>query len=196
MTGLLQRLAGQALGASGPRIRSAAAAHAQVPIALPSRGQRDSSNDAQAFDGAELPITVAPVAVTAPGADSARQAADTAARSHTREAERRPPSDEGMTRPIDGIAEPAPVMPDAAPVAPAPLLGHLATPTLPTAGTIRPVVPDQAKLNSEREPTEVHVHIGRIEVTALPSPAAPKQRERPSRQNVPLSDYLAKRRSS
>jgi hypothetical protein len=45
-----------------------------------------------------------------------------------------------------------------------------------------------------REPTEVHVHIGRIEVIAAPEPAAPnKQHKSPQRSTLPLADYLAKK---
>jgi hypothetical protein len=48
----------------------------------------------------------------------------------------------------------------------------------------------------EPEPTEVNVHIGRIEVTAVPAQPAPKrvQRERPK--PMSLSEYLQRRRGS
>jgi hypothetical protein len=44
---------------------------------------------------------------------------------------------------------------------------------------------------------EVHVHIGRIEVTALPEPAAPIQKPKPKRGQQPMSldSYLARRGS-
>jgi hypothetical protein len=125
-----------------------------------------------------------------------RETADIAAGRHTREADSRQWLDEGMLRTADANAGPVAIMPVAVPPAPAPLLDHLALPVLPAPGSIRPAVADRSKASSDPESTEVHVHIGRIEVTALPAPAAPKQRERPVRQSVPLSDYLAKRRSS
>ena len=43
--------------------------------------------------------------------------------------------------------------------------------------------------------TEVHVHIGRIEVTATHEPSASKKTRAPTRPAVPLSQYLARRRS-
>jgi hypothetical protein len=48
--------------------------------------------------------------------------------------------------------------------------------------------------DAPREPTEVHVHIGRIEVIAAPEPAAPKKTQKPAtRPTVPLADYLARK---
>jgi hypothetical protein len=48
--------------------------------------------------------------------------------------------------------------------------------------------------DNQREPTEVHVHIGRIEVIAAPEPAAPKKPPKPAtRPTVPLADYLARK---
>jgi hypothetical protein len=45
-----------------------------------------------------------------------------------------------------------------------------------------------------RESTEVHVHIGRIEVIAAQEPGAPKKaRTQAPRQTVPLADYLGKK---
>jgi hypothetical protein len=46
--------------------------------------------------------------------------------------------------------------------------------------------------DNHREPTEVHVHIGRIEVIAAAEPAAPKRPHKPAtRPTVPLAEYLA-----
>ncbi|MDO9598369.1 MAG: hypothetical protein Q7J47_11680 [Azoarcus sp.] len=42
-------------------------------------------------------------------------------------------------------------------------------------------------------PTEVHVHIGRVEVTAVQAPAAPKPSARSGPQPMSLDDYLARR---
>jgi hypothetical protein len=43
------------------------------------------------------------------------------------------------------------------------------------------------------EPNEVHVHIGRIEVTAIQQPSPPKPRQKRGRAPMSLDDYLAKR---
>jgi len=195
MNGLLQRLAGQALGAGGPRIRSAAAVHAQVPIALTSRPQRQALDAVPAFDGAAVLATREAAPAASPDLHhSMDQTVGAINVQHTRRAERLH-TEEGMTHQVDAAAPP-PSMPVTVPLAPAPLLGQLAALALPPAGSIRPAVAVQSKATSDGEPTEVHVHIGRIEVTALPATAAPKQRERPARHSVPLSDYLANRRSS
>jgi hypothetical protein len=86
-------------------------------------------------------------------------------------------------------------------VYPTPLLGDFAStpaPTPPATGAIRPVTPQVAIVRAGADSTEVHVHIGRIEVTALnpPSDTPLRRRDRAARQTMPLSDYLAKRRSS
>lgn len=44
------------------------------------------------------------------------------------------------------------------------------------------------------EPTEVHVHIGRIEVTAITQPQAPKRAARERSQPLSLDAYLARRK--
>ena len=46
------------------------------------------------------------------------------------------------------------------------------------------------------EPTEVHVHIGRIEVTAVQAPAPPKRPSRSGQAPMSLDAYLAKRQRS
>jgi hypothetical protein len=44
---------------------------------------------------------------------------------------------------------------------------------------------------------EIHIHIGRIEVTAVQEPAAPAPRRKPKgREPMSLDDYLAKRRQA
>jgi hypothetical protein len=42
----------------------------------------------------------------------------------------------------------------------------------------------------DREPTEVHVHIGRIEVTAVHEPAPTRRARRPGRKPMSLDEYL------
>jgi hypothetical protein len=61
--------------------------------------------------------------------------------------------------------------------------------TRPNAGFDRPL-PSMR----DSEPNEVHVHIGRIEVTAVAQPAPPKRRApAPVRGSMSLTDYLAER---
>jgi hypothetical protein len=70
-------------------------------------------------------------------------------------------------------------------------------PTPAIAPAAQPVPTLTIAKNSQSEPTEVHVHIGRIEVIAAPEPAAPKSnRTSASRSTLPLADYLARRRQS
>jgi hypothetical protein len=80
---------------------------------------------------------------------------------------------------------------------PQPLLGEIvsATPVTTVKGAIHPVISAE-RVTRSADTTEVHVHIGRIEVTALQSPpsASSKRRERAAPQTMPLSQYLAKRR--
>jgi hypothetical protein len=46
--------------------------------------------------------------------------------------------------------------------------------------------------DGRRETTEVHVHIGRIELTALPDAPAPKKKPKPATSPArSLSDYLS-----
>jgi hypothetical protein len=64
-----------------------------------------------------------------------------------------------------------------------------ATALRPNAGFDRPL-PSMR----DSEPNEVHVHIGRIEVTAVAQPAPPKRRApAPVRGSMSLTDYLAQR---
>jgi hypothetical protein len=44
------------------------------------------------------------------------------------------------------------------------------------------------------EPAEVHIHIGRLEVTALPEPQAPRRPARERTQPLSLDAYLAQRK--
>src|SRR5262249_30878767 len=103
MNGLLQRLAGQALGVSGPRVRSAATVYAQIPMAVPAGGLRDAGNGASALASAPSPTTLAPTpaAPRDPGAGSGREPADTVAGPHTHQVESRQRIDEATTQHID-----------------------------------------------------------------------------------------------
>jgi hypothetical protein len=72
--------------------------------------------------------------------------------------------------------------------APEPLL---ATPA--TAASVNRVSVEPVPAAESAAPNEVHVHIGRIEVTALAPAAAPAKRPA-ARQPMSLDDYLARRR--
>jgi hypothetical protein len=206
---LLQRLAGQARGAAGPRIRSTAAAIAQVPIARPHRAAAE-----------RIPSAVVerhPLASVRPATQAAapgdvrvieRDRSDSGAERTPHHTEALPPIDRRALPPSVVIRsgpdtpaiEPRPLEPIIVSALPAPLLGEVVPrmPTLATTGAIRPAAPVEARRRDAVESTEVHVHIGRIEVTALQAPgdAQPKASTRRARASAPLSDYLAKRRSS
>ena len=82
--------------------------------------------------------------------------------------------------------------PDGATPFPEPLLA----PTHASAAhfdAVPPTLSGRVAVQAEAEPTEVHVHIGRVEVTALAesSPARPARRPRP--EAMSLDDYLAQR---
>lgn len=68
------------------------------------------------------------------------------------------------------------------PVAPVSVAGHAA----------RAAHPPLRAAKTE-EPTEVHVHIGRIDVTAVAEPAAPRRRPAAAPALMSLDTYLAKR---
>lgn len=80
------------------------------------------------------------------------------------------------------------------PKSPEPLFDEVPTIEAPTAITPSAAPPSYTALapaHARTEPTEVHVHIGRIEVIAAPEPVAHgKQRSAP-RNTQALSDYLA-----
>jgi hypothetical protein len=206
---LLQRLAGQARGAAGPRIRSAAAAIAQVPIALPHRAsaeripsaavERDPLADAR-------PATHA--AVTGDVRVIERDRSDGGSERTPHHTEALPPIGRFALPPAVVIQSdpdspaigPRPLEPIVVSAWPAPLLGEVVPrmPTLATTGAIHPAAPVEALRRDASESTDVHVHIGRIEVTALQAPgdAQPKASTRRARSSAPLADYLAKRRRS
>jgi len=75
------------------------------------------------------------------------------------------------------------------PGAPEPLLPSVAS-SAPTS----PATAEQIPSAVSGSPNEVHVHIGRIELTALPLEAAPKPKASEARQPMSLDEYLARRR--
>jgi hypothetical protein len=61
----------------------------------------------------------------------------------------------------------------------------------PAIGGRAPIAPVEA--SAPGHPDEIHIHIGRIEVTAAPAPAPVRIPSRPVRQTQSLSDYLRSR---
>jgi hypothetical protein len=94
---------------------------------------------------------------------------------------------------------PSPAKSEVSPGLPEPLLDDVQIEARPAIAPLtHPVSVIRAESKDSRaEPTEVHVHIGRIEVIAAPAPATPKKsRTAPARNTLPLTDYLARRRPS
>ena len=54
--------------------------------------------------------------------------------------------------------------------------------------------PSAGPAERQREPDEVHVHIGRIEITAVQPPAPAKRASRKGQAPLSLDDYLARRK--
>ena len=192
MSTFLQRLASQAIGASEPRVRAAARTRANVPMVMPA----GIASPRPAAAGIQTADQTSP----APQIDSA---ADRDAAS--RPLEHLVPLFAAPERAAPRPAAPPDVHPrkvaDAtAPVTPipAPLLEMVerAVPVRITAGSIQPAARPTPIARAGAEPSEVHVHIGRIEVTAVPAPAPPRKRAPAPQRTLALSDYLAKRRSS
>lgn len=75
-----------------------------------------------------------------------------------------------------------------------PLLGPVVPPRAPSAAVaaVHPRAPAHAR--RAEETTEVHVSIGRIEVTALQQAPAPRKVARQARAPLSLEDYLARRK--
>ena len=83
---------------------------------------------------------------------------------------------------------------DASPIepgAPEPLLPSLAS--TPTANSVAAM---QIPAATSDTPNEVHVHIGRIEVTAVQSSEPRKRKAKAAQQPMSLDDYLARRQRS
>lgn len=212
MSGLLQRLARQATGTGGSSIRSAAKVHAPVPIAMsPSMDTGESPHfEKSASSTAGHRLGDSQARARASGLSSAMT--DEWARSgHAA-------SSLGSSTQSFGTASEMPDVPQLMPTELAPpssaavgasfasapnpasrLSEREATSaSTPSSSSLAYTVSDARRDTAAREPSEVHVHIGRIEVTTLQVPAAESTRKRraSSRQALPLADYLAKRRPS
>jgi hypothetical protein len=208
---LLQRLANQAMGIA-PKVHAAgrmraggpvaATAHDDVALGLPT-----------AFDllSSEMPEAKHSVRLKSPGAV---RNSDNRTDMHGGEIRETP--DTGGSDVMSHVRE-APAETSAQPglQAPQPLLPAMCAPVPAQTDIVRPsvadrrprtqpeeIAPRRLDMASERqtpnqngnEPTEVHVHIGRIEVTAAPAATPPKRAARgPARKSLSLEDYLAQR---
>jgi hypothetical protein len=207
VNGLLQRLVGQAVGVQGgatPPVRPAAGVSAQVPVTSP---RDDDHVPAMPTLVQERPRSQAQNASTANPAQGAPSKEFTTLLQSV-SGDRQFVAQSTISRPLETRAKPplASREPpgehethDFVDKAPLPLLGQVKLESAPPM--IKPVtaaaLPGAVTSGDSRsEPTEVHVHIGRIEVIAGPEPAAPKKnRTAPARNTLPLADYLARRRS-
>jgi hypothetical protein len=196
---LLQRLAGQAIGAPTRRVRAAERMRAQVPIVIPPAAPaarvdtRTPSADAISDETFARGIEPSPQRPAAP--HRARNSNDGhAPRALDRSVPAFAPFEPHLAESLTATdREPT----GATALTPTPLLEQvaLAAPMKTVVGSIQPAARHAAKASSE--PTEVHVHIGRVDVTAVQSPSPPpRKRESTPRRGVALSDYLARRRSS
>jgi hypothetical protein len=203
VSGLLQRLAAQALGASSPaaapRIRSAMSVHAHVPPAQPAgregpslepptwpRSTATAAPDSAPTDKAAEKCAAPAAALTAQDARPRTDSKSTVEIPQLRAAgpEISPTREREIREIARAAALPERLMPESPPSRIEPL------PVAPRPASVRPA-PDKDG-GASHEPMEVHVHIGRIEVIARPEPMAPKKpRGSASRQTRSLSEYLA-----
>lgn len=254
MSGLLRRLAGQALNGAGAAIHSQARMPYLASLEFASSQASQPMATAQPADSGQAPIAVQPLHSAPPPnaghAEPASAVPPSVGASHpnaipapigqmqentpaevvgpsARFAPARPmppdsmPADTGwFPPPTPGnpgrqreaapmpagqaqmtVSQPNPLpftdVQFASPRLPAPLLAA-PRPPLP-AESARPASPPPGSLQTARaslpEANEVHVHIGRIEVTAVHESQPPKRAAAPPRrQPLALDDYLAKRR--
>jgi hypothetical protein len=214
MSGLLNRLASQALTTNSARasdrgIRPAASVHAQLLVG-PATGSEASAPTLRVYapvpsedpnkklrtrDTARIASFPTGSAATAESAGQQRSIASAPrfdARPEVQMIERA-----SVSAPIPSRAETG----DVESRAPRPLLrkSHDAQAQPASIAPLtrpRPHI-EPTRNQSAAEPTEVHVHIGRIEVMAMPEPAAASKKPRVQmRSTRPLSEYLARRRRS
>lgn len=209
MSGLFQRLVGQAAGGLAPsagsnvgRIRSAASVHALVPVAPPPAEQAGPERDLPhlATRGSD---ELRPITSAAP-LPAQKAGYDTRAPGMIREARSEPPPNYPARVAAAAVAPPPPNEtrePGSTSIvdrAPQPLLEEdhaTRTPITIEPHAVRPVPPPHAIVAARAESSEVHVHIGRIEVIAAPETSPPKKnRATQVRETLPLADYLARRR--
>jgi len=185
MSGLLRRLAGQVVPNGAPRVRAAESLRRAPPIVMPSGSERREA--ATSLARAPLEATRREQAFTRSLAGVA-EPATVAAPAASFEAER--PS----SRAEDPPWLVPPPLPELAPalelVRVEPRLGDAAMPARYAPEERRESDPGYAR---HAEPSEVHVHIGRIEVTAVQEPPSRRTKREPQRPSPSLEDYLAGR---
>jgi len=203
LNALLQRLAGQALGSKATggttRIRAAASVHALPPAASPATETVRRSNltlpaKAESRDFSRVDVLQEKLEPTNPGLVTRPPAAPLEWRSSLRESE--PPATLPQPNPLAPLLpQPESKSPEAVTRLPERLLAEAMQPASHTT-SMMPVQPPPLAVSrataAEQKPTEVHVHIGRIEVTAAQETAAPAKQRRTPRAPRPLSDYLAR----
>jgi hypothetical protein len=210
MSGLLERLATQARGAAerGARIRPASSVQPRQPIALPAAGARSlvgldtapaaghGERPQRTFSGVPSPQTPLAPWTSEPRLTAPVASTDDEPPGNAVEVElRREPMDDVATR---SSAPPA-TDERSRPPLPATLLGPMTPPASPNlswgAGFGASLLRRQDRESGMDAPTEVHVHIGRIEVRTAHEPPAPKKSRKPARETRPLADYLSRGRS-
>ena len=209
MSGVLQRLVGQAAGAVAPgtgsnagRIRSAASVHASVPLTSSPRDEAGmASPPLHTADG----YRESAIDPRSPPREKALREPEAAARVQTPERGldvKSAPSAAAQSRQAVGSVSPdtalTPRQPATSATAPARLLGEVAAPRAATAisaNNSERRLTIEAPRAAVRTPTEVHVHIGRLEVRTTTDPAPKKPRAPATRPTRGLSEYLARGRS-
>ncbi len=209
MSGLLRRLASQALrgtsatnaAAMGARIRPAVGIHAQAPSGSQARETSPLASAAnppvvdRAHDAAIPPPLFLPQAEVG---EIVARASTPAAAVAVIEVHRA--REEVVGARHAGHVAPQVVGSRLEQRAPPALLGEIAATKsvhVPMPVKSPRIALEPASSRVAAEPAEVHVHIGRIEVVAPPGAAKPEKKARaPRRDSRPLSEYLARRRPS
>ena len=191
MSGLLHRLANQAMGTGETKVHAAARSRYSEPLTGMATDQaspdwiqdRPPRSD---WGPASVPGNATAVSIEDHGDGAPFNA-----------------TPRGQITLADTAEPPTPLVPARIPTDEAPgprvprqLVEHPGRVRTQPAMALRPNAALDHPLSSTRntEPNEVHVHIGRIEVTAVPQPAPPKRRApAPVRGSMSLTDYLAQR---
>lgn len=207
MSGLLGRLVGQAMGprAGTPsRIRSAVSVHAMVPVALESREMTSQLAVAEPDTNRRVmmatELTSVPTLTATPESDheTARAAGEPPASQRAEAAQAPRAKDEHSTR--ERTTERRTMVREQVIAVPDRLLPETAPGPVPALAAVTPAAREAREMGTDRvgssePPTEVHVHIGRIDVIAAPEPAAQKKTRPTARPSVALAEYLARRKT-
>ena len=207
MSGLLQRLAAQAIaqrdGGVPVRIRSAIGVHARIPLGpgavesaeTVSETKTQTSGARAANSQTLLVVEDTPAAIHTVVVDAPKKSQDISESEHPvqtphfRAPARKAPADARTNERVTWTHFPSRLLPEQ-PKVPIPAM-ELQLPPAPSARE-----PLMERTAASPAPTEVHVHIGRIDVIAPPESTAPKKaRASNSRPTVPLSDFLARRKA-